>query len=536
MGKCKVIILIVYLIIDSGIVFAQKDVHSVRHTEQLREQIDLMVFTPPKYDQNGRLLPKQSYSETLNRSMAFILDSLDGWFKGDPRTLYDENGRRREVYYYYSNLALDGRPFKDAPDNHVSYPASQHATFINTFLNWYIYSGDDRALKQATELADWNIAHSTATDLPYGGIPYSTYAKGSPGGFKDANSIMPDKAAMMAAAYLNVYEITRKQKYYEAAYRIAKELADNQLPDGNWPFRVNPRTKEAKESYTSSIISQIDLFEKMINLSGKKDLEDNKVRALSWLFKNPIKTANWSGYYEDIGNIKNRTNNDCIETARYLLAHGKKDPGYLKVALKLYSFVMDTVILNGQTFVNREHLYPPSEGLREQKVVFVTMSSHSAHWAVFLADLYGETNDRSFKRRAIQAMNFVTYHLQPNGEILVGIDYMHDRDTWSFNQYWFSVHLKTDLYLMEFLRYFPELASDKESHILSVSSGINEIRYNDRGVSFHAWTPGSALLKLSFEPKQVIINGDKISEDKWYFNKKKKTLKIRYEAGYVDIS
>ena len=61
----------------------------------------------------------------------------------------------------------------------------------------------------------------------------------------------------MALAYLSVYEETKENKYLDAALTVAKNLAGNQLPEGNWPFRVDPLTKEVKEGYTSSVIYQI---------------------------------------------------------------------------------------------------------------------------------------------------------------------------------------------------------------------------------------------------------------------------------------
>src|SRR5690606_5341555 len=140
------------------------------------------------------LLPKQFYEDTINRAMSFIFNDLDQWFKGDHNTLYEEDGQKREVYFYYANLAMDGQRFRGDTDNYVSYPAFHHASFINTFINWYKYSGNKDALVQAIDLADWNIKNATPTHYPYGGMPYSTFNKGKPGGFRDGEAIMPDKA------------------------------------------------------------------------------------------------------------------------------------------------------------------------------------------------------------------------------------------------------------------------------------------------------------------------------------------------------
>jgi len=448
---------IIILIFTTGHLSSQEnDVNPEEHAKHIREQIHMMTFSPAKHDDKGRLLPKQSYGETINRAMSFIFNDLNDWFKGDPNTLYDENGQKKEIYFYYANLAMDGQTFRGAPDNYVSYPAFHHASFINTFINWYKYSGDKKAIDRAKDLADWNIKNATPLHYPYGGMPYSTFNKGKPGGFRDGEAIMPDKAAIMALAYLNLYKETKENKYLEASLFIAKNLADNQLSEGNWPFRVDPLTREVKEGYTSSVIYQIELFDEIMGLTDKDTFKENKKKALDWLLNNPVKTAVWTGFYEDILPGENRTNHDCIASARYLLKHREENPEYLQMALNLNAYITDTIISKGQTFVNTNHQYAPAEGIREQKSCFVTMGVHSAHWALLMADLYFATGDESYKERAVQTMNFVTYHLQPDGKILVGVDHKHESGGWAFNQFWFSCHMNSARYLMDFLELFPE--------------------------------------------------------------------------------
>jgi hypothetical protein len=89
-------------------------------------------------------------------------------------------------WVYYSNLQQDGTPFAGAVDGFVSYPAFHHALLIRTFIGYSKYANDQRPLKEAVKLADWNIAHSTPADWPYAGLPYSTFEAKKPGGFREA--------------------------------------------------------------------------------------------------------------------------------------------------------------------------------------------------------------------------------------------------------------------------------------------------------------------------------------------------------------
>ena len=422
------------------------------HQEQWLEQKNYMTFSPARRDSAGRLQPLQSYDETVRRAMDFVVAGLPGWFRGDRRTLLDERGIERPVYFYYSNLMYSGEVSKSEVDRFVSYPAFHHSLFIRTFVAYYRYTGDSLYLGKARELADWNIAHSTPASYPYGGMPYSTFEEGRPGGFRDGTCIMTDKAAIMALAYLQLYDETREKRYRDAARLIGKNLAANQSPEGNWPFRVDPRTREVKEPYTSSVIYAVELFERLEALRGGKRFRQNRNRALKWLLDGPVRTLQWRGFYEDIPEqAANRTNWDCIDVVRYLARHSGAHPEYLAPASRLCSFINDSVVREGMTFLSTRHPYAPAEAVREQAVCFVPMSVHSAHWAAMMRDMYRATGDSRFERRAAQTMNYITYHLQPNGIILLDVDYPNEGRGMVFNQFWFSIHFGSTLFLLEYL-------------------------------------------------------------------------------------
>ena len=154
-------------------------------------------------------------------------------------------------------------PFSKSIDRFVSYPAFHHALLIRTFIGYWRYGKDARALAEAVKLADWNIAHSTPGDWAYGNLPYSTFQEKKPGGFRDKTGLMPDKAAIMALAYLQLHEATREARFLKAADAIGMTLSKRQRPDGTWPFRVDPKTEKVIEDYTSSVIYAVMLFEKL---------------------------------------------------------------------------------------------------------------------------------------------------------------------------------------------------------------------------------------------------------------------------------
>jgi hypothetical protein len=164
------------------------------------------------------------------------------------------------------------------------------------------------------------------------------------------------------------------------------------------------------------------------------------------------------------------------------------------------------------------------------------MCGHSAHWALLMADLYNATGEEQYRRRAIQTMNYVTYHLQPNGSMLLSVNY-----ELALYQFWFSNQTAPVLFLMNFLGSFPDLAPDGESHLLSYTSSINGISYNPSEISYKTSGISSDVLKINFLPKTITINGRSLpvadikGSQGWKFDAKSNILRISHDSGLVVI-
>ena len=149
----------------------------------------------------------------------------------------------------------------------------------------------------------------------------------------------------------------------------------------------------------------------------------------------PIKTKEFRGFYEDIPpSPKGRTNYDCLDTIRYLLANRTDTNGYLEIAKDLNAWVE-------KTFLDKIPGFEPAEGIREQLQCNVVMGIHSLNWASMLLELSQATGNEILRHRARQTANYITYYLQPDNRIVVGFDY---------NQWWYSCHAGAILYLLDF--------------------------------------------------------------------------------------
>ena len=396
----------------------------------------MMTIADRKRDVGGKLLPLQSYDETIRRGMSFLLVDHLKWFKGSSENLIDEKGRTQKPWVYYSNIQHNGEPFPASIDRFVSYPAFHHSLMIKTFIKYWKYSGDKQVLTEAIKLADWNIAHSTPGEWAYGNMPYSTFEEKKPGGFRDKTGIMPDKAAIMALAYIELYKVSHEVRFLKAAEAIGQAFARKQCANGTLPFRVDPKTEKVIEDYTSSVIYAVMLFENLDELNKNDHYKNYRDRTWEWLLNGPIRTKEFRGFYEDISeSTEGRTNYDCLDVIRYLLSKRTDSNGYLEIAWELNAWIEEI-------FMDKIEGFEPAEGIREQLQCNVVMGIHSLNWASMLLDLSKAAGDEKMRERAIQTANYITYYLQPDNRIVVGF---------SYNQWWYSCHVGTILYLFEFL-------------------------------------------------------------------------------------
>jgi len=188
--------------------------------------------------------------------------------------------------------------------------------------------------------------------------------------------------------------------------------------------------------YTSSVIYAVMLFENLDELNNNNHFKSYRDRTWEWLLNGPIKTKEFRGFYEDIPeSTEGRTNYDCLDVIRYLLARRTDSNGYLELALELNAWVE-------ATFMDKIEGFEPAEGIREQLQCNVVMGIHSLNWASMLFNLSKASGDENMRQRAMQTANYVTYYLQPDNRIVVGFQY---------NQWWYSCHAGVILYLFDFI-------------------------------------------------------------------------------------
>ncbi len=157
------------------------------------------------------------------------------------------------------------------------------------------------------------------------------------------NTMMP-YAADAGHAYLDLYDLTGKQKYLEAAKKIANTYIQTQLDDGSWYLFVNNETGKPTAPNISIPTSTINYFDRLRKDYGVKNLKTATEKAVDWIMKNPVKTFNWQGQFEDVEASKpfeNQSREQACELAMYLFKNHMQIP----LAEELVRFAEDQFVI-----------------------------------------------------------------------------------------------------------------------------------------------------------------------------------------------
>jgi hypothetical protein len=476
-------------------------------------------------DSHGRILawnrPQQNggYDRVLRLAWSFLESRVPAdrrWGTGLP--------------VYLVSSVYDGRTGQGSYWQHN--PASLYGQFVDSVVAWHAYSGDRAAIRLVRGMLDHELAHGTTpANWEWARVPFATacggdrdYGRclaGMPRGFY--GGIETDKVGELGFGYAQFYELTGDRRYLLAATAAADALARHvRKGDANhtpWPFRVNARTGNVLhgEDYGGMVVSPVRLFDELIRLGAGDVPGYTRARdiAWSWVLHYPLNPRSpayqqWSGYFEDISrNQRNLNQASPTMTARYLLTHpnpGSIDPDWGAHVRDMTEWV--------RTFLGRGPFFG-AWAIDEQRVPGRPrlccsddgLGSTTARWGAVNA-LYAErTGDPEARRRAIGSLNYATYFTDAGGRVACcGDDFA--------NAYWFddgyADYTRSFNWAMAAL---PELAPQRQDHLLGSSSVVQRVSYGRRSVGYRAFDPsGTEVLRLSFRPGAVTADGRSLAE------------------------
>lgn len=156
-------------------------------------------------------------------------------------------------------------------------------------------------------------------------------------------------AADSGHAYLDLYDLTRDQRYLEAAQKIARTYLRNQLPSGSWNLYVNYKTGEPTADHISIPTSTINYLERLKTDYGMKGLDGAIEAAFAWIMDHPVRTFHWLAQYEDVdmrffAPYERMSREQTCDLAIYLFRKYPQRPDYLALAEDLIRFSEDQYV------------------------------------------------------------------------------------------------------------------------------------------------------------------------------------------------
>lgn len=478
-----------------------------------------------KRDAAGRLLPRQSYAETMRRFTEWVLQS-DAVVEKEmaPPSLQRLEPIVLSIWVFSDDEGLNFD---------VGEFAFNAAMFISGAVQYYLYSGDTRILDKARALADWGIANSSPGEWAAPFLAPSIVQWLPDGRWKEIGTfaewgLEPDKSAYLGDAYLRLYLATDQTRYLEAAQKIAGTLAKLRLPDGRWPFRIDPRTGKVNFSYTHSQLWYIRFFERLARITGDQNWQRLRDEALRWMLENPVKTNNWQGLYGDFASgAKSYDQWVPLEFAQYLLDHRAGHPEFLDIARGILDWVYrEMVVLPG--------LHAGVPGVVEQSAYKIVIAHHELRLAQTHAVFWGATREPKHRQLAEDIANSVTWLLMSDGKMRMAHWY-HATDSYmrclTFNDQFTRIMAE-----------IPGTAPRHENHFLHTTSDLRRILYGEQGIRYQTVGPGREIFVLEKAPRQVKAGGVALPELKsaaeqpgWRYDSQTHLLEIRHEQPEVEI-
>jgi pimeloyl-ACP methyl ester carboxylesterase len=464
-------------------------------------------------DSQGRLLPWYrpqaglGYDIVLRLGWRFIEQQVPR----DPRT-------GAKVYLNYA--VFDGKTLRGLYWQHN--PAFLNATFVDSLVSWYPYSGDRRAVRDVREMLDYQLAHGTSpAGWAWPRVPFATSCSGErrygrclaglPRRFYGGTET--DKVGMLGLGYLLFYELTGERRFLRAAIAtgnaLARHVRSGDATHTPWPFRVNARTGAVLDGaqFGGLVVGPVRLLDELIEIRAGNTAAYTRARDLawSWLLKhqlNPDSPAwnRWAGFYEDVPNNPRSINQASPTlTAQYLLSHESPeaiDPQWAEHATALLRWVRSS---------HGRGPFAGAWGIDEQRAPGkpgccsrVGLGSTTSRWAAANALLYARTGDERAREQAVRSLSYATYFEAGNGRISC----CGQRPG---NTFWFSDGYGD--YLRSFnwaMAAMPELAPKRQNHLLGSGSVVQSVAYSRNSVAYRTFDARSTeVLRLRFRPRGV---------------------------------
>ena len=206
------------------------------------------------------------------------------------------------------------------------------------------------ALLVAESAAQFLIAESRAEGEPLAFFPPTYYGNYiTSGASRNRGKTMTMEALTVANAFMDLYDVTQKQEYYERALGITDTYARLQAADGSFPIKVDFVTGEPVNGVKAMLHPMLEWLQRLELQYGITKYEDMHIRCEQWMQEHTLLSFDMTGQFEDgtvlgLKPYENLTNCTAAPYATYLLGKATTTEQELCDACDLIRFSEDQFV------------------------------------------------------------------------------------------------------------------------------------------------------------------------------------------------
>lgn len=258
----------------------------------------------------------------------------------------------------------------------------------------------EEALKIAENAAQFLISQSRPEGDPLACFPPTYYSDYITSGYsRNKGKTMAMEALTAANAFLDLYDATGKQAYYDRAMNITDTYARLQGEDGSFPIKMEFATGEPVNEVRAMLHPMLDYLQRLEQQYKITKYQAMQRKSQEWMKNGALKTFDMTGQFEDFTVVglepyENLTNCTAAPYATYLLGKEQCTDDELKDAIDLIRFSEDQFTYWGNPNYKDDNKVYNAPCVVEQYKFQVPIDASACNMANALLSLYCKTGDK----------------------------------------------------------------------------------------------------------------------------------------------
>ena len=247
--------------------------------------------------------------------------------------------------------------WKKGPDPDMSYNLNTYpAKIVSSTISMEVLLAQlcpelkDDALKIAQNAAEFLIAQSLPEDAPLAYFPPTYYGDLITSAIaRNKGKAMTMEAITAANAFLDLYDVTGKQEYFDRAMNITDTYSRIQAQDGSFPIKVDFKTGVPVNDVKAMLHPMLEYLQRLEQQYGVTKYNEMFVKSEAWMKNGALKSFDMTGQFEDsrivgLEPYENLTNCTAAPYATYLLGKPNISEEDLADAKDLINFCEDQFV------------------------------------------------------------------------------------------------------------------------------------------------------------------------------------------------